>query len=347
MSEQGNGQQEKDWRNEEPNLNPDKYYFQIAAGIIITLIVLLIGGAIYSKPDSGYWVNIYASVVGTILTISVLDRRAEQRASRERKEELILQMGSPADGGFAIEALRVLTQKKWLKNGILVKSYLAGANLPRAYLVKVNLREAILTQANLQGADLSSANLQKAELTGVNLKNAGLVLTDFQEAILRVAKLQQAELIEANLQKAFLADANLREVNLTNANLRGAWLMGSNLLKAKMFNVDLQDADLREANLQGVWLMGSNLVKANLRDANLQDAMLGSNEFSSETILPNGEYWTSDSDMKRFTDQKHPNFWRSSNNFSPASPRNPYTSYNPQPRTRKMATDRFYRPFFG
>jgi hypothetical protein len=41
-------------------------------------------------------------------------------------------------------------------------------------------------------------------------------------------------------------------------------------------------------------------------------------QFDEETRLPDDTKWTPDADMSRFTDPKHPEFWRSDFLFSPA-----------------------------
>lgn len=55
-----------------------------------------------------------------------------------------------------------------------------------------------------------------------------------------------------------------------------------------------------------------------LAQANLQNATLDSSEFNEETLLPDDLYWTPDTDMRRFTDPTHPDFWRSDDPASPA-----------------------------
>ncbi len=232
MSEQDKGQ---DWRDDEPfDYKRYRNFYQLAGGLFITAVILLIGGFNYSDPKAGYWVNIYATIVGTVLTIAVLDRRAEHRATRERKQELILQMGSP-DNGFAVEAVRLLRQKGWLWDGSLQSAYLERSNLMGANLMHSNLPNVNLSHSNLQGVNLSQSNLQNANLMGSNL----------EKAYLFAANLQNTSWVEANLQGVHLNDANLQDSLMWNANLQGAFLDRSNLC----------GADLLQVNLINVWLM--------------------------------------------------------------------------------------------
>jgi hypothetical protein len=100
--------------------------------------------------------------------------------------------------------------------------------------------------------------------------------------------LQDASLAGANLQETGLHEANLERTNLFRANLQGASLL----------NAILQGANLRDANMEGVEFEGAS--------------------FDEATTLPDGMLWGRYTDMYRFTNPKHPDFWRSGWVFSPA-----------------------------
>ena len=146
----------------------------------------------------------------------------------------------------------------------------------------------------LGGADLSNLDLNKMDLHGTVLSRD---LSHWGE--------ESRRWIVVNLQEAILVDANLQEALLEGANLQGAGLQGANLQEADLHGADLQGAYLWRSNLQGANLVRSNLQGANLIGANLQGANL-----SEDTKLPDGTSWTPDTDMTRFTDPKHPDFWR-------------------------------------
>lgn len=154
-----------------------------------------------------------------------------------------------------------------------------------------------LFDGTLQGAGLAGANLQGADLADADLRGATLV----------DANLQGADLANANLQRAFLIGANLQAI-LIGADLQGAFLVDVDLQGASLVNADLQGALLGGASLQG-----ADLLRADLRKALLWDAV-----FDEATMLPDGTRWTPDTDMARFTDPSHPDFWRSDDPRSPA-----------------------------
>jgi Pentapeptide repeats (8 copies) len=243
MSEQK--QPEKDWRDSEPfDAKKYKNFYQLVGGAFITLMILLIGGFIYSRPEAGYWVNIYATLVGTILTIAVLDRRAEQRAIRERKEELILQMGS-SDNGFALEAVRLLGHKGWLRDGSLRNARLIGANLQTSRLIKANLEASILIGANLGEVNLYKANLQGANLLSANLKGADLTSANLKEVILGE---NSAQIISTGLKLMLPFDPINAPLNISLA--RAEFSPETRLPDGKHWS---SDRDLREFTHPDDW----------------------------------------------------------------------------------------------
>jgi hypothetical protein len=125
---------------------------------------------------------------------------------------------------------------------------------------------------------------------------------------LQEARLWEANLHNANLQRAYLASAHLEGANLRGANLGGAVLP----------QVHLEGANLHNANLQRAYLASAHLEGANLRGANLQMVLWPDAEFDEDTTLPDGTKWMPGTDMDRFTDPDHPDFWRSSVPPSPA-----------------------------
>jgi hypothetical protein len=78
---------------------------------------------------------------------------------------------------------------------------------------------------------------------------------------------------------------------------------------------------LRNAEL---WtrLEGANLFESDMAGAKLSHPdhpEYGVARFDEWTVLPNGEFWTPETDMEQFIDPTHKNFWRSPNPRSPAS----------------------------
>ena len=236
----------------------------------------------------------------------------------------------------------------YLHDANLYGAYLHDANLYGADLIGANLQEANLMGANLQWAYLYDAILQEALLTGANLHGAGLKNANLHRANLIGANLQGAGLKDANLHEAFLYDVNLREANLTGANLQGTMLEQSQFNEYTILpdstkwtpDTDLtqftdpnhphfwrgynltgekfKDADFRNANLHGVDLTGTSLQGADLSGANMQGVFLMQTQFDETTKLPDGTSWTDETNMTRFTDPEHPNFWRSVDPASPA-----------------------------
>lgn len=95
----------------------------------------------------------------------------------------------------------------------------------------------------------------------------------------------------------------------------------------------LKGADLRFANLTGAYLAGANFEGTKLRGARLVGADLTDARFNEQTILPdsnwlgkdaNGnsifdKFWIPDTDMTRYTNPNHPDFWQPDTNSEQSS----------------------------
>lgn len=246
---------------------------------------------------SDYWQGISTEFFGAVVTTILLGLGVlifeQYQDIQNRKADLILQMGSD-ERVWAVEAVRQLSAEGWLTDGTLTNADLFDADLTNA-----NLRNTDLTNAELVRADLTNADLRSATMTNANLDSA-----DLTDAILVAANLTGAYLFLADMTNADLFDANLTNANLFLADMTNANLFLANLTGAYLGSADLTDADLRSANLTDAYL-GS----ADLTDADLRNAFLTGANFTEETILPDGANWTPDTDMARFTDPEHPDFW--------------------------------------
>src|SRR5690606_14898603 len=133
----------------------------------------------------------------------------ELRSEHERKDELILQMGS--DNNVLVkEAVRILRLKGWIEDGTL-----RGANLMHANLQGAHLRDADLQEACLDFAKLEGANLYRADL-----RSATLVIASLAGAALKDAKLDGAMLFHTNLKGAKLVTRDqLRQAMILYATL--------------------------------------------------------------------------------------------------------------------------------
>lgn len=201
-------------------------------------------GLMMTVPKRTFWADFWhgvatemaGAIVTAVLFTVILGAAEQQSFTEERKNALVLQLGSP-DHGFAIEAARQLRAQGWLEDGALVEARLFGANLQEAFLWGANLQGAFLAQANLQEAILREANLQEADLWQANLQGASLLL----------ANLKNAKLEGADLRGAVLWQTNLQGANLLKANLQGASLAQNQLDES----VVLPDGDFLGINSDG------------------------------------------------------------------------------------------------
>lgn len=232
------------------------------------------------------------------ITVFIIDRRNKARALQERKEEVIVQLGSPYEA-IADQALRICWLKEWLYDGSLKGARLLDAKLPGADLRHADLQDVNLARADLSRAWLRNSNLRGAILQECNLQGASLVMLDLRGQRMNNAQLQGALLERVNLQGANLGDANLEGADLGQADLQSVSLRRAILKKARLGGANLQNANLAGANLSGAILNGANLTGVILESSSYGKAI-----FDPETRLPDNSKWTPTTDMTRYTKQQ-------------------------------------------
>jgi hypothetical protein len=249
----------------------------VLLALIVVALVSSLGALLWGNQElDGLALNFGTEMAGAVVTYLLLElvigrmERREAEREAEMKEREARKADLIAQMGSTVKDVAVAAVEELQRYGWLTDGSLRGA-----YLRMANLEGANLFRADLQEADLVMANLQDANLGNANLQKTGLSGANVQKAILNAA----------NLREARLQRANVREANLSMANLYGA--------------------SLEEANLSMANLYGANLEEANLKGANLEGA-----HFSEGKRLPDGTSWRPETDMARFTDPDHPDFWR-------------------------------------
>ncbi len=287
-----------------------KAYFPIAAAFIGVIFFLIVGMVLYRDEDKAwsYGINLFTSIISTIATVGIIEAFSHQREKREVAER-------EEANRLRDERNAVLARQRQL-----IDDAASNVNDVAKNAVYQMQRKGWLEGETglLKGADLYAANLQGADLDRANLQAAKLTLGNLQATKLSLVNLQAASLYTANLQDAVLIATNLQGVNLRDAKLQAACLSGANLQGADMLRANLQGTDLSTANLQGADLTRANLRGADLFLANLQDARLIAAEFDEQTKLPDNSQWLPETNMRRFTNPNHPEFWRSDYEGSPA-----------------------------
>lgn len=278
---------EKDWRDADWTQESYKNYawfFRLLRGAVLIGVGVLVGMLIYAEPQvrADYVMNLFVTMLSLGATALIFDELNRKRSEDDLKRQLVDDAASMSNE-IAKNAVHQIRRKGWLEgeNGLL----------KRANLRDANLQGADLSEANLQGADLDGTNMRGADLRGANLLEARFLSADLQRADLQFAKLQKAELEYATLQGASLANAKLQNGILVRANLQGAILVEADLRGAVLDGADLQNADLRGANLREAGFLRNAL-------------------FNEASILPDMSQWTPKTDMRCFTDPRHPNFWQ-------------------------------------
>lgn len=259
---------------------------------------------------NSFLVTVLIEAVRIGVIVLILDRLVQRRETiYHRKTALIAKMGSRVKE-VALEAVEQVRAAGWLTDGSLQDADFAeahlsgamfdGADLRRVSFVQTRLRGAVFAWADLRGAVLRGAVLKDASFIVANLEGASLSESDLRGAVFRGARMTGAHLRLANLYGAMLDGAELR-----NGQMKMAFLRRADLSRADLRGADLYRADLREANLTGARLEG-----ADLRGADLTGADLSAARFDPTTVLPDGNTWSAEVDLGRFTQPDHPDYWR-------------------------------------
>lgn len=304
---------------------------------------------------SAFWRNLFTVVcevlVGAGVTVLVIDRFNEYRATESLKRRLVREAGSRSHD-IAISAVEWMDREGWLRGE---EGLLRGANLCES-----RLQDTRLDGANLEGVNLERADLTNVTLNDANLKDANSVFAKAKGSVLNEATLENAKMNSADLDGAYLkcsqlehatlSHAKIRPADLDYASFRYAWMphvdltnsttfctnfFRANLHKAKLQNltdissnnfagatltcVDLEGLDLENCNLKGTDLRmadlrNSNLIGANLHGANLYGALL-----EGADILPyDALARLYDSNGEKGADSKYTEFWQRGTQMSNA-----------------------------
>jgi len=154
-------------------------------------------------------------------------------------------------------------------------------------------------------------------LNAIDWLRAEACLTIHDETpLLKQTKLSRANLDHAYLYEAHLQHTNLYKANLTDADLSKANVIDSFLHRATLHHTALYETDFRQSVLWDVSLRGAKYIETVICDelTVLPDANPLRDEDGNHITNEAGhfiydKYWTSDTDMTRYTDPAHPDFW--------------------------------------
>ncbi|MEM9951660.1 MAG: pentapeptide repeat-containing protein [Chloroflexota bacterium] len=295
--------------------------------MLAVALFVAVAGALYwhgGMPDlrtltGDFYANISSELASIVITVFVLDRLNQRRAKEDRKLELFRKAKSRSNDA-AIEAVDQI-RHEGIWDDFLMHHKL---NEEKTDFYAVKWSDVDLSRAHLENAYLSRAYLENADLSRAHLENANLSRAHLENANLIRAHLENANLSRAHLENVGLTEAHLENAKLTEAQLENANLSGAQLENAELFGAQLENAELFGAQLENAKLFGARLKNANLWIAPLRGAKdITDAQFNEQTVLPDAEhigydddrkpiydkYWTPETDMTRYTDPNHPDFW--------------------------------------
>lgn len=219
--------------------------------------------------------DIAAELIGAGLAVFTIDYANERRAKREYEADLLRRIGSSINV-VALSAIEEAKAQQWFIEG--------------------KLKGAKLRRANFENADFVTRSLHETPVFGWGEVSQG-----------------------AKLEKAIFADSVVTEADFSSATLTKCDFRGANVVGAKFLSANCQDINFLGADVRGVDFTNANLDGAQFVGIRAQEAIgvpgrkyLTSARVDSNTIMPDGSRLNSISDLERFTNAQHPNFWRPS-----------------------------------
>jgi uncharacterized protein YjbI with pentapeptide repeats len=316
---------------------------------LVGFIVGLITGILIDSGEN-LVLNLFPEAVGILFTILIVDTLYRRTSEQQEIRRLLFQMRSN-NNQIALQALAELGDR--VNKGVLIGVRLYYANLQDARFFDADMRRIHLESANLAYSSFSSVDLRYANLHTAHLQHSSfssqcsLRHSDLSGADLSYARWDSVDLREATLRNSNFTDANFSRTNFRESNLQGIqWLRTqvltsdfegndfrystfpatklshTNLKKTNFHRCTFQsaiimgcffnNADCSEAQFTAVHFRGVDLIGVNFANAILEGS------FDYNTTLPDGTRWTPDTDLSRFTNPQHPQFWRSTDPESPA-----------------------------
>lgn len=259
--------------------------------------------------------SLFPEAAGIFFTVVFIDALYRRNAEETEIRRLIRQMRS-RHNYLALQALEQLGER--VSTGAVRGKSFAFADLTGAYIADADCYKTNFFHTRLIGGTVSHSNCASANFEMCDLTASTLSRTNFANSCFR-----GATIIHANVDNCDFEEANFYNFNrnlppetpiqvtfgssrFDKCDFRHAWLRHSNFIFCSMKLADLEFADMKftEGNI--------DFTDANLERVKFQAAYL------PMSTLPDGSVWTEETDLERFTNPKHPDFWRSDNPDSPA-----------------------------
>ena len=230
----------------------------VILGVAMTIYLQVRSGKLLEKAVLDFASNQFGvQLFGMGLTVVLIDWLYEKRDEREKKYQLIKELGS-LDRSLSTRAALELSSRNWLSDGTLKKSILLNANLERA-----DLDEADFSFCNLEEANFKLANIGGGVFHNIHGKNANFVESFLEKADFYSAHLWKANFVSANLRNAGFANADLWQ-----ANFEKAYLQDCLFTRAVLKSVNFREAKYLT---QGQLAVASELCAAIMPDGSRYD----------------------------------------------------------------------------
>lgn len=288
------------------------WFYPMIVGAFLVIAGIVIGGylfgsenPVYSGNMLSYITNIWTELIGISVTIFIIDRLYRNREEKERDSR-------------EHDTLRDNLLMKIRIGELHTKQEVFAAGI---FLDVFSGEQSILRGQNLKYLDLSAIRIGSSIGTG-KLINPNSVIP-------MVVVFDSSDLKGASFSGSFIGYSSFIDTNLILANFsrtkgefcdfEGANMQRTNHSEVRWGAVSFRNAQLVSGRFQHAQFENCDLRGANLRNGNFTDARFTVCKFDESTILPDSElfegelvikYWTPETDMTRYTNPEHPDFWQ-------------------------------------
>ena len=311
------------------------WFYPMILGAFLVVAGIVIGGFLFGSDNPvsngnmlSYVTNLWTEFISIGITIFVIDRLYRNREEKERAKRedqadrtrvSIALTSSNKDiqqsafdealvRGFLIGEESLLSQSRFIGVDF---SHLSLSSFPVDYQIGDSLWTPLVS-AFYPIKDLSMSQRQ------VDFSGSMILNTSMEGAKVRYTKFDNSTLWLANLNKAIIIDSSFNNANLRTTTMKYASFHTSSFRAARFDGANMNSTSFQSCNFGGV-----DFTNADLKDAQFLDCV-----FDDKTILPDSgvlphhygyseesgfssiKYWTPETDMTRYTNPEHPDFWQ-------------------------------------
>lgn len=301
---------------------------QVTLLIAVLLFGSIVSAIIASELGTFSWGELAASLVSTFLGAAVTvfwleifihnrrEQETEEQQDAKERRELIADIGFAADDRELARILYRLTKKGWLFDGSVSNAQFRnhgdilaadGAKLTGCLFVKCGFAKTSimdLSHSHFYSCTFEHLFFDRSEFTYTKF-----IVANFTDARIFGTSFEYAHFMAVIFTKAWIAqDTSFRACGFVDTRFTDGIIHQVDFRVARFTRCQFDDATVGNCTFDHVHFEKVSFDRANLIGCSFFDARFIFCTFDGAT-LPDGTLWNDSTDMTRFTDPSHPEFW--------------------------------------